>query len=73
MRSSTSVHTVGNITNIDLRVVVENLGDDAYEAIAHIYIPSELDYVNVDLERAPVGAKHMTLLMNYKSTLRLKP
>jgi hypothetical protein len=49
------VYTLGNETELDLQVVVENRGDDAFEAVTRIYIPSELDYLNVELVHAPVS------------------
>jgi Integrin alpha len=49
------VYTLGSETELDLRVVVDNRGDDALEAVTRIFIPPELEYINVDLVRAPVS------------------
>jgi len=66
--SSTNIYTLGSETELDLRVVVENRGDDAFEAVNRIFIPLELEYINVELVKAPVSSSlHHCIPMIYCS------
>jgi hypothetical protein len=45
--SPVQVYTLGNEKELDLQVTVINRGEDAFEAVVRVFIPSDVDYINV--------------------------
>ena len=55
-------YVIGTQAEVDIKVVIENFGEDAFEAFVEIEFPDGVEYINVDSSNS-VSTLHVQMSM----------